>query len=42
MLLTPGTAPCTREDVERLFEMVPDPIDVDRDQWLSTQAKTSP
>ena len=55
MLLTPGTAPCTREDVERLFEMVADPIDIDaprRDdgerrpatgnQWLSTQARTSP
>ena len=42
MLLTPGTAPCTREDVERLFEMVADPIDVDGNQWLSAQAKTSP
>jgi 6-phosphofructokinase 2 len=41
MLLTPGTAPCNRADVERLFEMVPDPIDVDSDQWLSAQAKTS-
>ena len=41
MLLTPGTAHCTREDVERLFEMVADPIDVDGDQWLSAQAKTS-
>ena len=29
MLLTPGTAPCTREDVERFFEMVADPIDID-------------
>jgi 6-phosphofructokinase 2 len=42
MLLTPGTAPCNREDVERLFEMVADPIDVDGNQWLSAQAKTSP
>jgi 6-phosphofructokinase 2 len=53
MLLTPGTAPCTREDVERLFEMVADPIDIDAprrndgklrpaDQWLSAQARTSP
>jgi 6-phosphofructokinase 2 len=42
MLLTPGTAPCNREDAERLFEMVPEPADVDRDQWLSTQEKTSP
>ena len=30
MLLTPGTAPCTREDVERFFEMVADPVDIDR------------
>ena len=29
MLLTPGTAPCTREDVERFFEMAADPIDID-------------
>ncbi|WP_369827992.1 1-phosphofructokinase family hexose kinase [Mycobacterium sp. 852002-51163_SCH5372311] len=29
MLLTPGTAPCTRPDVERFFEMVADPIDID-------------
>ena len=42
MLLTPGTAPCTREDVERLFEIVADPMDLDRDQWLSAQGKTSP
>ncbi|MFZ0227051.1 MAG: 1-phosphofructokinase family hexose kinase [Mycobacterium sp.] len=42
MLLTPGTAPCNREDAERLFEMVPEPADVDRDQLLSTQAKASP
>jgi 6-phosphofructokinase 2 len=41
MLLTPGTAPCNREDAERLFEMVADPIDVDGDQWSSVQAKTS-
>jgi 6-phosphofructokinase 2 len=41
MLLTPGTAPCNREDAERLFEMVADPTDVDGDQWLSAQAKTS-
>ena len=53
MLLTPGTAPCNREDVERLFEMVADPIDIDAqrrddgerrpaDQWLSARARTSP
>ena len=53
MLRTPGTAPCTREDVERFFEMAADPIDIDsprpmmgnsgpQDQWLSAQAKTSP
>jgi 6-phosphofructokinase 2 len=29
MLLTPGTAHCTREDVERFFEMVADPRDID-------------
>jgi 6-phosphofructokinase 2 len=29
MLLTPGTAPCTRVDVERLFEMVANPEDID-------------
>ncbi len=28
MLLTPGTAPCNREDVDRLFEMVADPVDI--------------
>ncbi|SBS73502.1 putative phosphofructokinase PfkB [uncultured Mycobacterium sp.] len=28
-LLTPGTAPCTREDTERLFELTDDPVDVD-------------
>jgi 6-phosphofructokinase 2 len=42
MLLTPGTAHCAREDVERFFEIAADPIDVDGDQWLSAQAKTSP
>jgi hypothetical protein len=53
LLLTPGTAPCTREDVERFFEMVADPIDIDAPgrndgkprpayQWLSAQARTSP
>ena len=55
MLLTPGTAHCNREDVERFFEIVADPIEIDAprrndgeqrpatgDQWLSTQAKTSP
>lgn len=41
-LLTPGTAHCLREDVERFFEMVADPIEVDGDQWLSAQVKTSP
>ncbi|HEY0225293.1 MAG TPA: PfkB family carbohydrate kinase, partial [Mycobacterium sp.] len=42
MLLTPGTAHCTREDVERFFEMVADPIDVEGAQWLFAQANTSP
>jgi 6-phosphofructokinase 2 len=53
MMLTPGTAPCTREDVERFFEMVADPIDIDAlrrnhekpwpaNQSLSAQARTSP
>ena len=28
MLMTPGTAPCTRDDVERLFDAVPHPVDV--------------
>ena len=41
VLLTPGTAPCTRQAVERLFEMVHDPIDVDGDHWSSTEAKIS-
>jgi 6-phosphofructokinase 2 len=42
MLLTPGTAHCLREDVERFFEMVTDPIDVDGAQRLSAPVKTSP
>ena len=42
MLLTPGTAPCAREHIERHFEMVAEPIDVDGNQWLSARAKTSP
>jgi fructose-1-phosphate kinase PfkB-like protein len=42
MLLTPGTAPCNRDDVERFFDMVADPISVDDDQSLSTQAMTAP
>jgi 6-phosphofructokinase 2 len=42
MLLTPGTAHCNRDDVERLFDVVADPIDVDDDQWLSAQAMTAP
>ena len=29
MLLTPGTAPCTREDTERLFEQTKVPVDID-------------
>lgn len=29
MLLTPGTAPCTREDAERLFGKTADPVGVD-------------
>jgi 6-phosphofructokinase 2 len=28
MLLTPGTEQCTREDIQRLFEMVADPVDI--------------
>jgi 6-phosphofructokinase 2 len=28
MLLTPGTAPCARADVERLFPLVPDPLEL--------------
>lgn len=28
MLMTPGTATCTRADVERLFEVTPEPIDL--------------
>ena len=28
MLMTPGTAPCTRADVERLFEIADEPVDV--------------
>lgn len=28
MLLTPGTAVCTRHDVERFFDIVPEPVDV--------------
>ncbi len=28
MLLTPGTAPCRRDDVERFFELVEDPVEV--------------
>jgi 6-phosphofructokinase 2 len=30
MLLTPGTAPCTREDAERLFEQADNPGDLSR------------
>lgn len=41
MLLTPGTANCNREDVERFFGLVADPVDVDDDQWLSARARTS-
>jgi 6-phosphofructokinase 2 len=29
MLLTPGTAVCSRTDVERFFEMVPEPVDIE-------------
>lgn len=29
MLLTPGTAPCTREDTERLFEQSDNPVDIE-------------
>lgn len=28
MLLTPGTAPCTREDTERLLEQTERPVDI--------------
>jgi 6-phosphofructokinase 2 len=28
VLLTPGTAPCTRDDTERLFELTDNPVDV--------------
>jgi 6-phosphofructokinase 2 len=28
MLMTPGTAPCERRDVERLFELVGEPVDI--------------
>jgi 6-phosphofructokinase 2 len=30
MLLTPGTAPCTREDAERLFDLTDNPGDLSR------------
>jgi 6-phosphofructokinase 2 len=30
MLMTPGTAPCSRADVERLFEIAPEPTEI----WL--------
>ena len=42
VLLTPGAASCNREDVERLFEVVADPADVEGNQRLSAQAWTSP
>jgi 6-phosphofructokinase 2 len=29
MMLTPGTAPCTREDTERLFRQTGKPVDVE-------------
>ena len=28
MVLTPGTAPCTRADAERLFEVAEKPVDI--------------
>jgi 6-phosphofructokinase 2 len=28
MVLTPGTAPCTRADAERLFEVAEEPVDI--------------
>lgn len=31
MLLTPGTAPCTREDTERLFGQTEQPVDIEPD-----------
>jgi 6-phosphofructokinase 2 len=33
MLLTPGTAPCTREDTERLFGQTGSPVDVPRSMF---------
>ncbi len=32
MLMTPGTAPCTHDDVGRLFDITPEPIDL-KDLW---------
>jgi 6-phosphofructokinase 2 len=29
MLMSPGTAPCTRADAERLFEVTDEPVEVD-------------
>lgn len=40
MLLTPGTAPCNREDAERFFEIAGDAECIDTP--LSTQLRTSP
>jgi 6-phosphofructokinase 2 len=43
MLMTPGTAPCTSEDVQRLFEMVPEPCQKPRTwQWPRAAAPRSP
>ncbi len=42
MLLTPGTAQCNRDDVERFFDIVTEPIDIDDDRRLSARAMTAP
>ncbi|MCL6001907.1 PfkB family carbohydrate kinase, partial [Neisseria meningitidis] len=34
MLLTPGTAACNRDDVERFFELAAEPTDVGQDQYV--------
>lgn len=31
MLMTPGTMPCSRADAERLYEVAPNPVEVDAD-----------
>ncbi|COX07787.1 phosphofructokinase [Mycobacterium tuberculosis] len=34
MLLTPGTAACNRDDVERFFELAAEPTEVGQDQYV--------